>query len=252
MEPDHWDELFDEIYLDTYSKRFEEIDSAKEALNAANLAGVEPPAEILDAPGGFGRHSIPLADAGFRVTTADRSAVQLEEGRRRAGNKEWPKWVQADFRELPFEDESFDAVTMFDLLEHVPDDARAVAEALRVLRPGGYVLVSSPNERWRFPYYRLLQPLTPTDEDMIEEWGHVRRGYSLAELERLFGTAPSQTATFITPVTAIGHDLGFSKLPSRLRRAALTGLAPLTWAGYRLHRRNGPGTETASAWRKAG
>jgi hypothetical protein len=52
-------------------------------------------------------------------------------------------------------------------------------------------------------------------------------------------------------VTAIGHDLGFSKLPPRLRRAACAVLAPVTWAGYRLHRRNGPGTETASAWRKS-
>jgi GT2 family glycosyltransferase/SAM-dependent methyltransferase len=162
------------------------------------------------------------------------------------------RFVQGDATDLPFEDESFDAVTMFDLLEHVPDDAKAVAEALRVLRPGGFVLVSSPNERWRFPYYRLLRPVCPTDEDMIKEWGHVRRGYSLRDLELLFGAPPAATATFITPVTALGHDIGFSKLPPRLRRAACAVLAPVMWAGYRLHRRNGPGTETASAWRKGG
>jgi SAM-dependent methyltransferase len=162
------------------------------------------------------------------------------------------RFVQGDATSLPFEDESFDAVTMFDLLEHVPDDEQAVAEALRVLRSGGWVLVSSPNERWRFPYYRALRPLVPSDQDMIEEWGHVRRGYSLADLERLFGFPPEATATFITPVTAIGHDLGFAKLPPRVRRAACAALAPLTWLGYRLHRRNGPGTETVSAWRKPG
>jgi ubiquinone/menaquinone biosynthesis C-methylase UbiE len=146
MEPDHWDELFDEIYLDTYSKRFEETDSAKEALDAVNLAGVEPPAEILDAPGGFGRHSIPLADAGFRVTTADRSAVQLEEGRRRAGDKEWPKWVQADFRELPFEDESFDAVlNLFSSIGYRGEegDRQMLSEFLRVLRPAAPLLLET-------------------------------------------------------------------------------------------------------------
>jgi GT2 family glycosyltransferase/SAM-dependent methyltransferase len=160
------------------------------------------------------------------------------------------RFVQADATDLPFADESFDAVTMFDLLEHVPDDRAAVSEALRVLRPGGYVLVSSPNERWRFPYYRPFSPICPTDADMIEEWGHVRRGYSLAELEALFGASPISTATFITPVTAISHDIAFSKLPERVRRAVCAALAPATWAGYRLHRQNGPGTETASAWRK--
>jgi SAM-dependent methyltransferase len=143
-------------------------------------------------------------------------------------------------------------VTMFDLLEHVPDDRAAVSEALRVLRPGGYALVSSPNERWRFPYYRVFGPICPTDADMIEEWGHVRRGYSLAELERLFGNPPLDTATFITPVTAVGHDVAFSKLPEPVRIALCAGLAPVTWAGYRLHGRNGPGTETASIWRKPG
>ena len=160
------------------------------------------------------------------------------------------RFVEGDATQLPFADESFDAVTMFDLLEHVPDDAKAVAEALRVLRPGGFVLVSSPNERWRFPYYGFLRPICPTDADMIAEWGHVRRGYALPELEKLFGAPPLTWTTFITPVTAIGHDIGFSKLPQRLRRAICAGLAPLTWAGYRLHRRTGPGTETVSAWRK--
>jgi GT2 family glycosyltransferase/SAM-dependent methyltransferase len=162
------------------------------------------------------------------------------------------RFVAADATDLPFEGASFDAVTMFDLLEHVPDDRAAVSEALRVLRPGGYALVSSPNERWRFPYYRLFRPICPTDEDMIEEWGHVRRGYSLPELERLFGSPPLDTATFITPVTAIGHDVAFSKLPEPVRIVLSATLAPLTWAGYRLHRRTGPGTETASVWRKPG
>jgi SAM-dependent methyltransferase len=146
MEPDHWDELFDEIYLSTYSKRFEEIDSAKEALSAARLAGVEPPAEILDAPGGFGRHSIPLAEAGFRVTAADRSPVQLEEGRRRAAGAEWPRFVQADFRDLPFEDASFDAV--FNLFTSVgyrgeEGDRQMLSEFLRLLRPGAPLLLET-------------------------------------------------------------------------------------------------------------
>jgi GT2 family glycosyltransferase len=183
-----------------------------------------------------------------RVTNADLNEEYAES----PVNRDNPRieFVRADATDLPFGDESFDAVTMFDVLEHIPDDQAAVSEALRVLKPGGFVLVSSPNERWRFPYYRLLRPLCPTDQEMIEEWGHARRGYSLAELQRLFGSPPVATATFITPVTAVSHDLGFARLPQRLRRAVIAALAPVTWAGYCLHRRNGPGTETASSWRK--
>lgn len=160
------------------------------------------------------------------------------------------RFVCADATALPFPDGSFDVVTMFDLLEHVEADDAAAAEALRVLRPGGIVLVSSPNEHWRFPYHRVLRPICPSEEEMFREWGHVRRGYSLADLRRLFGNDPDATATFITPLTSICHDIGFSRLPSRVRRLACAALAPLTWAAYALHTGQGPGTETAARWTK--
>ena len=145
-ERDHWDELFDEVYLRTYSDKLGEVDSAGEAAAAAALAGVVPPAEILDAPCGFGRHAIPLAESGFRVTGVDRSAVQLEEARRRAGEAEWPRWVQADFRDLPFEAESFDAVlALFTPIGYRGEegDREMLTEFLRVLRPGGTVLIET-------------------------------------------------------------------------------------------------------------
>jgi ubiquinone/menaquinone biosynthesis C-methylase UbiE len=146
MQPDDWDELFDEIYLRTYALRLGETDSAGEARAAASLAGVEPPAEILDAPGGFGRHAIPLAEAGYRVTVVDRSPVQLEEGRRRAGEAEWPRWVQADFRELPLADSSFDAVlNLFSSIGYRGEEAdrQMLGEFMRVLRPGGALVVET-------------------------------------------------------------------------------------------------------------
>ena len=160
------------------------------------------------------------------------------------------RFVTGDATSLPFGDETFDAVTMFDLLEHVPDDSAAAREALRVLRPGGYVLVSSPNERWRLPYYRALRPVARPEEQLFAEWGHVRRGYSVADLALLFGMPPRATATFINPLTVICHDVSFSRLPGRVRRAVCTALAPVTWLGYALHLPRTPGTETAASWQK--
>jgi SAM-dependent methyltransferase len=146
MEKDYWDELFDEVYLTSYSGRFDDRESAEEALAAARLAEVTPPAEILDAPAGFGRHSIPLVGAGYRVTAVDRSAVQLDEGRRRVAGAEWPRFVQADFRELPFEAESFDAVlNLFTAIGYRGEDGdrRMLGEFRRVLRPGGAVVIET-------------------------------------------------------------------------------------------------------------
>jgi SAM-dependent methyltransferase len=134
----------------------------------------------------------------------------------------------------------------------VPDGCAAVREVLRVLRPGGVALVSTPNPNWRFPYYQPLQAICPTEAAVMGEWGHVRRGYSLRELERLFGS-PCETAfDFINPVTVISHDVSFSLLGNRLRRVGCVLLWPLTWTGYWLHGRTTHGTETASRWRKTG
>ncbi|MDQ3029258.1 MAG: glycosyltransferase [Actinomycetota bacterium] len=160
------------------------------------------------------------------------------------------RFVAADATRLPFADSSFDAVTLFDVLEHIPDDGAAVKEVLRVLRPGGSVLVTSPNQRWRFPYYRVLRPLCPSDREVMADWGHVRRGYATSDLARLFNAPPIQTAGFINPVTAFGHDLAFSRLPATVRLPLCAVTAPLIWlVSWRIGTTT-PGTETAWRWQK--
>lgn len=159
-------------------------------------------------------------------------------------------FICGDATQLPFEDNSFDAVTMFDVLEHIPDDEKAISEALRVLRPGGMLLVSTPNENWKFPYYEIMQSICPLDSEVMAEWGHVRRGYTLKSLENLIGLTCENYATFITPVTAIGHDIAFSRLPYLIRQFLSILVSPITWVGYLLHKPHSKGTETAYAWRK--
>jgi SAM-dependent methyltransferase len=50
----------------------------------------------------------------------------------------------ADVQDLPFRDGAFDVIKMTEVLEHVPDTARALAECRRVLRPGGRVVITAP------------------------------------------------------------------------------------------------------------
>jgi hypothetical protein len=109
--------------------------------------------------------------------------------------------------------------------------------------------VTSPSHRWRFPYHRALAPICPTGAQMMAEWGHVRRGYSPPELARLFGRPPVRVAGFISPLTALGHDLAWSKLPEPAKRALCTLVSPLTWLAYALQPASRPGTEIAASWR---
>ncbi|HEX7793360.1 MAG TPA: methyltransferase domain-containing protein [Vicinamibacterales bacterium] len=160
------------------------------------------------------------------------------------------RFVCGDATALDFTDASFDLVTMFDVLEHIPDHRRAADEAVRVLAPGGCLLISAPNERWRFPYYRFMKPVCPSEQHMFEEWGHVRRGYSVDQLGELISGSCERTATFISPLTVLCHDVSFSLAPARLRRAICLALWPVTWLGYASHGAHSPGTETASMWRK--
>ena len=144
--PETWDAFFNDFYLRAYADDERDAEAGEQALAAARLAGCPDDGELLDAPCGFGRHAIPLARAGFRVTGVDRSTVLLDEARRRAGGERWPKFVNADYRELPFKDASFDAaLNLYTSLGYLGDeeDTRALASIRRVLREGGRLVIET-------------------------------------------------------------------------------------------------------------
>jgi SAM-dependent methyltransferase len=106
-----------------------------------------PAAPTCSTPrAGFGRHSVPLARAHYRVVGVDRSESLLAEAQRRAGGERWPKLVRTDHRELPFADGCFDAALyLFTSLGNLGDeqDARVVGEIRRVLRPGAGLVIET-------------------------------------------------------------------------------------------------------------
>jgi ubiquinone/menaquinone biosynthesis C-methylase UbiE len=139
-----WDAFFSEFYLRAFRDAERNVEAQAQALAAAELAACPPGGELLDVPCGFGRHTVPLAAAGFRVVGVDRAQALLDEAQRRAGHGRWPKFVRADYRELPFPDESFDAaLNMFSSLGYLGDDedTRALEQIGRVLRPGGRLVI---------------------------------------------------------------------------------------------------------------
>lgn len=82
--------------------------------------------------------------AGFRAVGLDASGFALSQAREHAGEAAG-RVLQGHAESLPFADDVFDVVSAFDLLEHVPRPERLLAEAARVLRPGGLLLAATPD-----------------------------------------------------------------------------------------------------------
>ncbi|GAA3818630.1 demethylmenaquinone methyltransferase [Cellulomonas soli] len=98
----------------------------------------EPGQTVLDLAAGTGTSSEPLADAGVRVVPCDLSTGMLAVGKRRRPDL---SFVAGDALHLPFADASFDAVTISFGLRNVTDVPAALAEMMRVTRPGGRLVV---------------------------------------------------------------------------------------------------------------
>ena len=95
-----------------------------------------PGRRLADIGGGTGNYALALKREGWAPVVVDRSAEML--ARATAKGLET---VEADAQRLPFEDESFDAATMISMLHHVEDRGVALAEARRILRPGGRLVL---------------------------------------------------------------------------------------------------------------
>jgi SAM-dependent methyltransferase len=144
--PETWDAFFGDFYLRAYADNDHRAEEAEQALAAARLAGCPESGDLLDVPCGYGRHAVPLAQAGYRVVGVDRSPTLLAEARRRAGDERWPELVRADYRELPFDDERFDAaVNLYSSLGYLGDEAdvEVLGQIRRVLRPKGRLVVET-------------------------------------------------------------------------------------------------------------
>jgi SAM-dependent methyltransferase len=108
---------------------------------------------LLDLGCGFGRHAYEAARRGARVVAFDYGDGELKEVRNTFGamaetgqvsEESLVGAVQGDATALPFDDATFDRIIASEVLEHIRDDAGAIAELSRVLRPGGVLAATVP------------------------------------------------------------------------------------------------------------
>jgi demethylmenaquinone methyltransferase/2-methoxy-6-polyprenyl-1,4-benzoquinol methylase len=121
-----------------------------------------PGQKVLDLAAGTGTSSEPYADAGVHVIACDFSLGMLRVGKRRRPDIDF---VAGDATRLPFADNSFDAVTISFGLRNVNDPDRALAEMLRVTKPGGRLVIAEFSTPvvplWRTMYTEYLMRALP-------------------------------------------------------------------------------------------
>ncbi len=98
---------------------------------------------ILEIGSGKGRLLHRLVAAGYQIHGIEPDRDFLVESRRLYGTL---PLLQMDAQHLAFADAAFDVVLSFDVFEHIPDSDRHLEEVKRVLRPGGYYLLQTPNK----------------------------------------------------------------------------------------------------------
>jgi len=111
----------------------------KRAILARELRRISTPGRALDIGAAGGGNTTVLREFGWTPVAADFSETAVEIAKSRGFDA-----VQADIRDLPWEDGEFDLLTAFEVLEHVDDDAKAAAECFRVLKPGSTAVFTVP------------------------------------------------------------------------------------------------------------
>ncbi len=112
-----------------------------------DMSGVRPGNKVLDLAGGTGdltKKFSKIVGPSGKVVLADINSSMLEVGRERLTNQGYVgniEYVQANAQYLPFEDNTFDVITIAFGLRNVTDKDEALRSMFRVLKPGGRLLV---------------------------------------------------------------------------------------------------------------
>ncbi len=149
-----WKEFFDDNWKHLGFDSIAKEETAKETDFLVKALELQPGNKVLDLACGVGRHSLELARREFKhVTGLDFTQAYLKQAILQATDENLKvDFVQGDMKDLPFADESFDAVynyyTSFGYFEDERDNERVVREVSRVLKPGGRFLLDVVHRDW--------------------------------------------------------------------------------------------------------
>jgi 2-polyprenyl-3-methyl-5-hydroxy-6-metoxy-1,4-benzoquinol methylase len=166
--------------------------------------------KVLDYGSGPGFLTELLADAGLETHAADyspKSVVHIEQTM--SGRNNWRGAKLIENASAPYPDDSFDLVTCIETIEHVPEGELSplISEMRRVLRPGGVLLITTPNAE-------ILEEnlnYCPFCDTEFHRWQHLR-SLTIHDIEQLI--AANGMASMLIQVTDFSNFQSQVRLPS--------------------------------------
>jgi ArsR family transcriptional regulator len=142
---------------------------------ARAFVGLVQLGDVLDVGSGDGVIAQLLAPRARRFTCLDRSEKVVDAARERLSHLPNVELVHGDMQAMPLADASFDQVLLFSVLTYADQPERVLAEAFRVLRPGGMLVLVTLDEH--------------SHVEISSEYEHVNTGFSPARLRRMLDRA---------------------------------------------------------------
>ena len=166
-----WQKFFDEHYLKVYEEL--EKRTSREVESIVKMMDLKPKANILDLCCGYGRHSIELAQRGFKVTGYDLSDFFLQKAKKDSAALGLKiEFKKGDMRRLPFEDR-FDAVvnifTSFGFFDTEKDDLKVLKGVCKALRKKGLFLLDLINREQQIRNFQRRRWRPERDFTMLED-----------------------------------------------------------------------------------
>ncbi|MGB9598019.1 MAG: class I SAM-dependent methyltransferase [Candidatus Poribacteria bacterium] len=150
--------------------------------------------KILDAGGGAGYFSLSLAELGHNVTLLDLSIEAIKTAQKRNFEKRYDiNLLQGDVENLPFADNSFDAIVCVFVFSHLNEPMIVISHFKRVLRPSGQMIISFENKYWHIIAQSLIEKysnalsLLKNDTPIIKAYDILPpvRLYSVSEIKKM-------------------------------------------------------------------
>jgi ubiquinone/menaquinone biosynthesis C-methylase UbiE len=151
---------------------------------------------ILDIGGGTGRTGNALIQSGYEVTVLDKNEDIMRFGQEIHSPL---VFVKGDAYRLPFKTEIFDEVILEEIIEHFEGQGKAIEEIHRVLRPGGRVILSTPNKYPFRIYIFILRLVTLRVNEIMKHVKSHTSELNPDQLEELFIKFRERTVFGINP-----------------------------------------------------